>query len=66
MTVIMEDAVLEPGTTVRCKTYAGKDIEGEVTAFDINRKAVILGMVIHNLIIHYSLIQIDDSMIRSL
>lgn len=43
MTVVMEDTVLEPGTIVRCLTYDGKDIEGEVTAFDINRKAVLLG-----------------------
>lgn len=43
MTVVMEDTVLEPGTIIRCKTCYDADIEGEVTAFDISKRAVLLG-----------------------
>lgn len=35
--------VLEPGTIVKCKTCYGIEICGEVAAFDLNKKALILG-----------------------
>lgn len=34
---------LQPGTIVKCVTCYDKEITGEIAAFDINKKALVVG-----------------------
>jgi len=41
---IMADSGLEVGTIIECKTQHGQELKGEVAAWDLNRKALVIGM----------------------